>query len=876
MLYRAVIRDSQVVRYVGAVPEIGAGVFVGVEYNKPHGTTNGTAGSKRYFTCREKYGSFVPQDSVSPYSDEAKAAIGIQASMRSKMAKDRVDREATLAMYNMLDNHEEQKNLERRSKLGRKLSIGGEEIPGSEIGDGEVDGIEVTEDYEGPHVTWDLSSEVMEDLLAAFKADKLLHAKYVLQILTKFNEHARTLPSVVQVHVDEGCRFTVVGDTHGQLADVLHIFEINGVPSPFNQYLFNGDFVDRGDYGVEIAMLIFGYKLLYPTSVHINRGNHECRSQTQVQGFMMEVLDKYNAGAAAGGKNRGNQIYDMFQKCFDALPLCTVLQDHVFVVHGGLFERRGIRISHLEAVNRFREIPLTRGTFEDGLFQDMMWSDPQDARGVRPSSRGAGHFFGQDVTQAFCKANDIHLVIRSHECVPDGFEFTHGSQLLTLFSASDYCGDTGNMGAFVVFKSDMKANIEQFMAAGQEEESPTRLARTHKAVIAKLVDLICGAKPDLYWYFTHLDRMHSGCVSRVEWADALKTVLHLDLPFMRLVNDLATVEPDGTINYARFLERYKIEMPKTEEQYLEAVVEKVYEKLVVLCSDLEEAYKLFDVNEDGTVEYKEFVAALKKLDLGLTEQQLYNLMGHIDTDKDSHINFAEFAGRFEVVLQKMGGGTGDEVPLDAEMKRWVGQVGTALFKGGAKAKEVFKRLDTDSSGTLSYDEFQVGLKGLGLDFTKEQAERIAKVIDTDNDGEIAWAEFIAAFKVRDRSAVPPTPKGARGGAGGAAEESGPWTAHAIDGVIALLYDYRVELAASFRLFDTDNSGKVSAEEFKKGLEALRLPLQKPLTDDQIAELIRLLDTDGDGQLSYDEFLNGFSVRNTETGAVAKQSYKKRA
>jgi len=135
------------------------------------------------------------------------------------------------------------------------------------------------------------------------------------------------------------------------------------------------------------------------------------------------------------------------------------------VVHGGLFERKGIRLSHLQAINRFREIPLIRNTFEDGLFQDMMWSDPQETKGVAPSSRGAGHFFGRDVTAAFCRANNLHLVIRSHECVQDGFEFTHKTQLLTLFSASNYCGDTDNMGAFVVFKSaDMQANIEQFMA----------------------------------------------------------------------------------------------------------------------------------------------------------------------------------------------------------------------------------------------------------------------------------------------------------------------------------------------------------------------------------------------------------------------------
>ena len=301
---------------------------------------------------------------------------------------------------------------------------------------------------------------------------------------------------------------------------------------------------------------------------------------------------------------------------------------------------------------RFREIPLTRGTFEDGLFQDMMWSDPQDERGVRPSTRGAGHFFGKDVTAGFCRHNNLHLVIRSHECVQDGFEFTHKTQLLTLFSASNYCGDTDNMGAFVVFKSaDMQANIEQFMASQPTSTGPSKLARTHKAVIAKLVDLICASKHDLYWYFSHLDSRHTGTVSRVEWADALKTVLKLDLPFMRLVGDLATVGKDGRVNYGNFLDRYKVDVGVSADWH-EKMVERVYEKLVVACADATEAYRMFDVNDDGTVEYHEFVNALKKLDLGLSDAQLFDFMGYLDEDRDSHIDFDEFVARFQVIHQR--------------------------------------------------------------------------------------------------------------------------------------------------------------------------------------------------------------------------------
>lgn len=891
------------VRFVGTT-ELADGEWIGVEFTKPVGSHNGTVKGKQYFECKAGHGLMVRPNQVAPFSTEAKASNTIGNALK----KHADNRREELRMYNVLDNHEEQANLERRAKLGVAL-LAPAKAPSSEIGDAEIDAIQIEPEYKGPHITWPLSADTMLDLIKAYKEGKVLHSKYVLQLLHKFIEANRKLPTVVKIKIAERSRLTIVGDTHGQLQDVLHIMDINGVPDDFNAYLFNGDFVDRGDKGVEICMLIMGFQLLYPGVVHINRGNHECRSQTQIQGFMMEVLDKYNPrgrvtrGAAqvdhhvSGGSNsRGNQVYEAFMQAFDSLPLASVVQGTVFVVHGGLFERRGIRLSHLEAIDRFREIPLSRTTFEDGLFQDMMWSDPQDERGVRPSSRGAGHFFGKDVTANFCRANNLHLVIRSHECVPDGFEFTHRTQLLTLFSASNYCGDTGNMGAFVVFKSaDMQANIEQFMASQASSEGPSKLARTHRAVIAKLIDLICASKHDLYWYFAHLDSRHTGKVSRVEWADALKTVLKLDLPFMRLVNDLATVDSEGRINYGKFLDRYKIDLGVGADWHLK-MVEKVYQKLVVACSDVTQAYKLFDVNDDGCVEYIEFVNALKKLDLGLSDAQLYDLMGYLDEDRDNHIDFSEFLARFQVVNQRIAA-------VPEEEKKWarekLGLIGAVVFKKGDKARQAFKSLDAAGNGTLTLEEMATGLKklceGSDVKLSDEEAARLARDVDADNSGNINYTEFMDAFKVNDKkktagakstrrfeAATPAAGAGAGNGQKGlrripTAELRGQeWDSANMEDLLTTLYEYRVELAASFRLFDHDNSGKVSEDEFKKGLEALKLPLNRPITAYQIRELMHILDKDGDGHLDYDEFLSGFSILNTETGKRTQQNYRQRA
>jgi len=171
----------------------------------------------------------------------------------------------------------------------------------------------------------------------------------------------------------------------------------------------------------------------------------------------------------------------MFHHAFDTLPLATLIRKEdrkVFVVHGGLFDRnQNVKLSHIAAIKRRRSIPWGRQTFEDKLFEDMMWSDPrEDMRGTEPSTRGAGVFFGPDVTERFCALNGISLVIRSHECVKEGYMYQHQDRCLTIFSASRYCGTGVNSGAFIVFDSDLTNVVQQFMAGPLESTKPAPLA----------------------------------------------------------------------------------------------------------------------------------------------------------------------------------------------------------------------------------------------------------------------------------------------------------------------------------------------------------------------------------------------------------------
>jgi hypothetical protein len=356
------------------------------------------------------------------FTAEKEAALKIQSVARSKIARDKFSREVQSAAFNALDNNDE--NVRAREGVGDAARASRRHrhrrhrhrrhrhrhrrhrhrrhrhsppIPASSacasqlhfkrrnalIAAGltasatatatsaerqkitkELEAIEVEAEYDGPRLEFPLTLPQVTAMMTAFKAGKMLHYKYAMQLLFAFRDFEATLPTLVATTVGEGEKLTVCGDTHGQLQDLFSIFTINGTPDARNRYLFNGDFVDRGERGCEVVFTLFAWHLLAPGACLLNRGNHEERSQNETAGFMSEVLDKYN-GAATGDPGRGPLVYDTFEAAFDMLPLATLIEKgprKVFVVHGGLFATYGIRLEQVAAVNvrGLRARPRTR------------------------------------------------------------------------------------------------------------------------------------------------------------------------------------------------------------------------------------------------------------------------------------------------------------------------------------------------------------------------------------------------------------------------------------------------------------------------------------------------------------------------------------
>ncbi|KMT01766.1 hypothetical protein BVRB_9g210500 [Beta vulgaris subsp. vulgaris] len=309
---------------------------------------------------------------------------------------------------------------------------------------------------EGDTVTLDFVKKMIED----FKTQKCLHKRYAFQIVLQTRELLRALPSLVDITVPDNKHFTVCGDVHGQFYDLLHIFELNGLPSEDNPYLFNGDFVDRGSFSLEVILTLFAFKCMCPSAMYLARGNHESRSMNKIYGFEGEVRSKLS-----------ETFVELFAEVFCCLPLAHVINKKKFVVHGGLFSVDGVKLSDIKAIDRFCEPP------EEGLMCEVLWSDPQPSLGRGPSKRGVGLAFGPDVTKRFLQDNDLDLVVRSHEVKDEGYEIEHDGKLITVFSAPNYCDQMGNKGALIRFEApELKPNIVTFSAVSHPDVKPMAYA----------------------------------------------------------------------------------------------------------------------------------------------------------------------------------------------------------------------------------------------------------------------------------------------------------------------------------------------------------------------------------------------------------------
>nr|CAG8459019.1 4326_t:CDS:10 [Entrophospora candida] len=230
----------------------------------------------------------------------------------------------------------------------------------------------------------------------------------------------------------------IVGDVHGQYSDLIRLFDMCGFP-PNANYLFLGDYVDRG--------------------------NHECANVTRVYGFYDEC------------KRRSNiKTWKTFVDVFNCLPIAAVVANKIFCVHGGLSPDLS-SMDEIRSIRRPTEIP------DYGLLNDLLWSDPSEtAIDWEDNERGVSYCFGKAIIHDFLNRHDFDLVCRAHMVVEDGYEFFNERTLVTVFSAPNYCGEFDNFGAVMSVNEELLCSFELLkpldasMIKQQQSKSKRRLS----------------------------------------------------------------------------------------------------------------------------------------------------------------------------------------------------------------------------------------------------------------------------------------------------------------------------------------------------------------------------------------------------------------
>ncbi|KAD6795800.1 hypothetical protein E3N88_06696 [Mikania micrantha] len=289
----------------------------------------------------------------------------------------------------------------------------------------------------------------------------------------------------------------VPSDIHGQYSDLLRLFEYGGLPPQAN-YLFLGDYVDRGKQSLETICLLLAYKVKYPNNFFLLRGNHECASINRIYGFYDECKRRFNV-----------KLWKTFSDCFNCLPVAALIDEKILCMHGGLSPD----LHNLDQISNLRrptDVP------DSGLLCDLLWSDPcVDVKGWGMNDRGVSFTFGADTVTEFLEKHDLDLVCRAHQVVEDGYEFFANRQLVTVFSAPNYCGEFDNAGAMMSVDETLMCSFQILKPAEKKSKVNSGISLFGSTTTAKPGNTPAGIKADYHlWVMWVLVNDHDPSIVR--------------------------------------------------------------------------------------------------------------------------------------------------------------------------------------------------------------------------------------------------------------------------------------------------------------------------------------------------------------------------
>ncbi|CAF1376296.1 unnamed protein product, partial [Rotaria sp. Silwood1] len=314
-------------------------------------------------------------------------------------------------------------------------------------------------------------------------------------------------------------------------------------------------------------------------------------------------------------------------------------KSNIMIVHGGISTR--IDLQQINSLERNRYL---------------LWSDPdpENCSGCRNNdNRCIGCFFGSDVTEEFLSENNFSMIIRSHQVKERGYDFDHNGNVLTIFSASNYC-DGSNYGAFA--RWDYMAEGPEMTSFTLQDINPNEQLSFNKKVTLfedpvyqTLMKKIVAKKSLLKKEFEKADKNQTEYLSPTVWSDIMKNILQIDLPWLTLRSKFVREDAQGVL-YNTTIEDYALHNTKFQKTHTG-----IMEDLYMWKDTLMTLFNLIDSDHSGFISRDEFCDVLKLIFYGengnndVSQTYIEEVISAMDFDKDGKIDVNEFLESFRIV-----------------------------------------------------------------------------------------------------------------------------------------------------------------------------------------------------------------------------------
>ncbi|KAK7142969.1 hypothetical protein R3I93_014195 [Phoxinus phoxinus] len=637
--------------------------------------------------------------------------------------------------------------------------------------------IEVPDVYGGPHLSFPLTVSIVTELVDAFKNKQKLHARYVLQLLGKTWTLLRLMPNISHVCSCKHTEITICGDLHGHLEDLLLVFYKNGFPSAETPYVFNGDFVDRGKESMEILLVLFAFLLLYPLDVHLNRGNHEDHIVNLRYGFTKEVLGKYPV--------HGKMILKLLQKIFSCLPLATVIDQKVLILHGGISDKTDLNL--IAKLDRRRFVsalrPLTRRE-ADGDDEDVS----AGRRRVQSLTHGLTGQSRQELPRHSVHSGsgltgrsrqELHsgsgLTGRSRQELLSGSGLTgrsrqelHSGSGLTGRSRQELHSGSGLTGRSVDEELRERRRLAGLSLSSDSQLGSAEVLESDAEEWKQIVDVLWsdpmsqnGCVPNevrgggCYWgpdvTQEVLDRhklkllirsheckqegyefCHNGRVLTIFSASNYYDVGSNRGAYIRLGPDLIPHFKQFQASRSTRELTLRQSVGRTERSALQALRMQLFTHTSALIREFQE----YDPQCTGVISVKHWAEAVEKvLRLSLPWRVLRAQL--VTSTRDGTLNYQHWLNQLSVIQ------THTEIANTSLLE--------TLYKHHSNLESIFRMIDTDHSGLISLEEFHQTWRLLSSHLqtviSDEAIAELADSIDFNKDGSIDINEFMEAFRL---------------------------------------------------------------------------------------------------------------------------------